>query len=294
MAENTAISWAHNSWSPWEGCTKVSPGCDNCYAEAMNRWLKKGRNWGPGAPRFDYSDEHWAKPLRWNAKAEKAGKRLRVFPSVCDPFDNEVSNTLRSKFIGLMYHTPWIDWLLLTKRVGNVGSLMEECTEPGKEWELPPNAWLGSTIVNQEEADRDIIKLLQIRAKVRFLSVEPMLGPVDLTGEYFTAKLGRYPFKGVPPEGRTKLIDLLDWVIVGGESGRKARDFDIDWPRSIVSQCKEARVPVFVKQMGAKPVWHDDDEDSEPPHWGRIKFIDKSGSVPAEWPVDLRVQEFPL
>lgn len=297
MSESTAIAWTDATWSPWEGCTKVSPGCDNCYASAMNTWLQKGRNWGPGAPRREYGDEHWQKPLKWNAKAEKAGKRLRVFPSVCDLFDKEARDVLRSKFFMLMCRTPWIDWLLLTKRIGNAQRMLDaavlEYTDGLSDWSGAPlpNVWLGATVVNQEEADRDIPKLLSTPARLRFLSIEPMLGPINL----------RSLSRGTPDEidalnrnpGRDRSRAQIDWVIVGGESGRKARDFDIAWPRSIVKQCNAGEVPVFVKQMGAKPVWHDDDEDSEPPHWGRIQFIDKSGSVPAEWPADLRIQEFP-
>ena len=119
MSAKSAIEWTDSTWSPSEGCTKVSPGCDHCYAEGMNRWLRKGENWGPRAPRREYRDAHWDKPLRWNAKAEAEGVRRRVFPSVCDPFDNEVDPQLRAQFFTLIAGTPHLTWLLLTKRIGN-------------------------------------------------------------------------------------------------------------------------------------------------------------------------------
>ena len=98
MAETTRIEWCDATWNPWIGCTKISPACDHCYAARMNGWLKAGENWGPGAPRLEYSDEHWKKPGRWAAKALREGTRPKVFPSVCDPFDNEVRTELRAKF----------------------------------------------------------------------------------------------------------------------------------------------------------------------------------------------------
>jgi protein gp37 len=239
MADTTPIEWCDATWSPWEGCTKVGPGCDHCYAEGMNRWLRKGANWGPGAPRRAYSDEHWKKPVRWNDSAKATGRRLRVFPSVCDPFDNEVDPAWRARFFALIDQTPNLTWLLLTKRIGNVAAMIEA---PGmQKCGLPENVWLGATVVNQEEALRDILKLVNTPARVHFISYEPALGPLDLDVEYLTAKLGRYPFKGLQSEHRTKLIDMLDWVIAGGESGPGARPAHPDWFRSLRDQCAVAR-----------------------------------------------------
>lgn len=284
MAENTAIQWCDHTWSPWEGCQKAGPGCDNCYAEAMNKWLRKGENWGPGAPRRIYGEDHWDKPVKWQRNALKFetlhGRRQRVFPSVCDPFDNAAPMLQRERMWGLIRLTPALDWLLVTKRVGNVRSML-----PADWGDGYPNVWIIATVVNQEEADRDLDKLLAVPARVRGLSVEPQIGPVNLN-PWLLAEHGRRQIGAQPG---------LDWVIVGGESGRKARDFDIAWPRQIVSQCKAAGVPVFVKQMGAKPVWSQpDDGIAEPPYWGRIRFIDKAGGMPEEWPADLRVREWPI
>jgi protein gp37 len=254
MAETTTIEWADKTWSPWEGCTKVSPGCDNCYAAAMNNWLRRGENWGPGAPRREFSEDHWKKLERWNAQAEKAGKRVKVFPSICDPFDNEVRPELRARHWALMMLTPWLDHLILTKRIGNAAQML---AAPGMPNIVLPNVWIGATVVNQEEADRDIPKLLATPARMRFLSVEPMLGPVDLTAEYLTAKLGAYPFKNLAPEHRTRLVDLLDWIICGAESGRQARPMHVDWARSLRDQCEAANVPFMLKQWGE---WIDHDQ----------------------------------
>ena len=115
-------------------------------ATGMNRWLRKGANWGPGAPRREYSDAHWDKPLRWNAKAAADGVQRRVFPSVCDPFDNEVDPQLRAQFFTLIAGTPHLTWLLLSKRIGNAKSML-----PADWGDGYPNVWLGSTLCNREE-----------------------------------------------------------------------------------------------------------------------------------------------
>jgi protein gp37 len=191
VSETTTIEWTDATWSPWEGCTKVSPGCDHCYAEGMNRWLRKGENWGPGAPRRIYSSDHWDKPVRWNDKAKAEGRRLRVFPSVCDPFDNEVapvirrdssiSSGARRTSTGCCSRSASAKRLLRQARDAiddRDRALWLWITEWYREGNPPRNVWLGATVVNQEEADRDIPKLLDIPARVRFLSCEPLLGPI--------------------------------------------------------------------------------------------------------------------
>jgi len=266
MAENSKIEWTDHTWSPWEGCTKISPACDHCYAARMNGWLKAGNNWGPGAPRLEYGDEHWKKPIRWAAKAQNEGTQPKVFPSVCDPFDNEVRPELRAKFFDLIYATQPLTWLLLTKRIGNVKSMLQGPGMPGR---LPSNVWLGATICNQVEAERDIPKLQDIQATVRFLSVEPMLGPITIgrggaeKHGFLTRKErdGRegdewwtyadYPLEGLrsTKQGQYK-VPRIDWVICGGESGPKARPMHPDWPTSLRDQCAAAGVPFLFKQFG--------------------------------------------
>jgi protein gp37 len=251
MSETTAIEWCDATWSPWEGCTKVSPGCDHCYAEAMNRWLRKAENWGPGAPRRRYSDAHWQKPLRWNEKAKEGGLRMRVFPSVCDPFDNEVDPAWRAKFFALIGCTPWLAWLLLTKRIGNASKML---AAPGMPKTLPPNVRIGATMVNQEEWDRDISKLLELGCP-NFVSLEPLLGPIDM----------RMGGASVPDYAPHRPLPRLDWVIVGGESGHGARPMHPEWARSLRDQCAAAGVPFHFKQWGewthAENVADDDERE---------------------------------
>lgn len=277
MSENSKIEWTDHTFNPWEGCQKVGPGCDHCYAETRNARFGGGvaLNWGPGAPRRRTSDANWRKPLAWNARhAEffaEHGRRQRVFcASLADVFDNAVGNTWRAELLALIWRTPNLDWLLLTKRIGNVPALMEECTEPGKDWELPPNVWLGSTVVNQTEADRDIPKLLATPAAVRFLSVEPLLGSVDLSRHFWKCCGHRVP--GHPGDGWMQPPDPpeccgdveptgLHWVIVGGESGPGARPMHPDWARSLRDQCAAAGVPFLFKQWGEHALIYDRDQD---------------------------------
>ena len=261
MAENTKIEWCDHTWNPWIGCTKVGPGCDHCYAENLMDKRMGVAIWGPLNERVRTKDANWKMPLRWNAQADafmaQHGRRQRVFcASLADVFDNAVDPQWRADLFGLIAATPNLDWLILTKRVGNVRGMLAELAH-GNDPDLSlldmmplPNVWIGATIVNQAEADRDIPKLLAVPARVRFLSMEPLLGPVDLTGEWLTAKLGAYPFKGLASEHRTRLVDLLDWVIVGGESGPGARPMHPDWARSLRDQCRAAGVPFLFKQWG--------------------------------------------
>nr|WP_275921833.1 DUF5131 family protein [Burkholderia sola] len=183
MSENTKIEWCDHTFNPWEGCQKVGPGCDHCYAETRNARFGGGTavNWGPGAPRRRTSAANWRKPLQWNRDGTFYaihGRRQRVFcASLADVFDNEVDLLWRRDLFRLIADTENLDWLLLTKRIGNVTTMLRHI---GVE-RLPDNVRLGATIVNQAEADRDIPKLLAVPARVRFLSMEPLLGPVDLT-----------------------------------------------------------------------------------------------------------------
>jgi protein gp37 len=254
MSERTSIEWCDHTWSPWEGCQKVGPGCDHCYAEARNQRFAKGVNWGPGAQRRRTAD--WTKPRLWNRKAAAEGQRLRVFPSLCDPFDNAVPAEWRAEFFGLIAATPHLDWLLLTKRIGNVGNMLPV---PFDLERLYPNVWIGATVVNQEEAARDIPKLLALDARVRFLSVEPMLGPVDLTRWLVCCDNGSLPGPGgvggltcdrCSGTARGHGCLQLDWVIAGGESGPHARPAHPDWFRSLGDQCAAAGVPFLFKQWG--------------------------------------------
>src|SRR5258708_4484151 len=177
MALNSAIEWTTHTFNPWWGCTKVSPGCDNCYAERDSQRFSPGL-WGLKADRRFFQEPHWQQLLRWDRAAAKAATRPRVFcASMADVFDNHPQVTLeRARLWDYINMTPNLDWLLLTKRIGNVRSMypVSWIAKP------PKNVWLGISVINQVEADRDIPKLLEVPAHIRFLSCEPLLGEIDL------------------------------------------------------------------------------------------------------------------
>jgi protein gp37 len=257
--KNTSIEWAHHTFNAWIGCTKVSPACDNCYAEKSMPAKFQGVAWGSGQPRKRTSEANWKQPLRWNADCAKRGVRERVFcASLADVFDNEVSVMWRAELLELIDKTPHLDWLLLTKRIGNAKKMLDDAeiclSGHGKEsYEPRPNVWLGATICNQEEADRDIPKLLVTPAAKQFLSIEPMLGPVDL--REIRRKFGPHTedvFSCIydPDDDCSEQFPYIDWVIVGGESGKNARPMHPEWARSLRDQCTAAGVPFLFKQWG--------------------------------------------
>lgn len=259
MGENSAIEWTDHTFNPWVGCTKVSPGCDHCYAE---KWAKRSGLVTWGEDRRRTSIANWLKPLKWNAAATN-GARPRVFcASLGDVFDNEVPLEWRTALFRLIHDTPNLDWLLLTKRIGNVERALTVLGE-----QLPPNVWLGITVVNQDEADRDIPKLLRVPAAVRFLSCEPLLSHILLdhdwlTSEYFThsedcdddlCALNGDEYSCV---GKVVNQPAIDWVICGGESGSKARPMDPEWAQKLKEDCEAHSVPFFMKQ-GSQANWTD-------------------------------------
>jgi protein gp37 len=290
MSENSAISWTDHTFNPWVGCTKVSPACNHCYAE---RWAKRagkaaGVVWG--GERRRTAPSNWAKPLKWNAQAAREGRRMRVFcASLADVFDNQVAPAWRAELFALIAGTPNLDWLLLTKRIGNAHEMIGKAliqssvnqgkgpTETMARWPWP-NVWLGATICNQAEANRDIPKLLAVPARVRFLSIEPMLGALDLTRVQWPGKHKVDVLRGgawdVPGwhQGFTNHSDMgrVHWVIVGGESGPNARPMHPDWARSLRDQCAAAGVPFHFKQWGE---WAPDFEGAETcSNCGHTKF----------------------
>ncbi len=246
MAETTKIEWCDATFNPWIGCTRISPACDACYAAVSTPARAMRIEWGPSKLRHRTSDAAWKEPLRWERQHGKFfaqhGRRRRVFcASLADVFDNEVDPTWRTDLWSLIRRTPHLDWLLLTKRIGNVKEMLpisEAHYRPWNEGWPWPNVWLGATIANQAEADRDIPKLLATPARVRFLSCEPLLGPIDL--QYAC-------FNGADSLNR---LAGIGWVIAGGESGSKARPSHPDWFRSIRDQCAAAGVAFHFKQHG--------------------------------------------
>lgn len=245
MAENSKIEWTDHTFNPWVGCTKVSPACDHCYAEA---WAKRSGMVTWGGERRRTSPANWKQPLKWH-KAVPDGERRRVFcASLADVFDNEVPMEWRFDLFEMIRCTPRLDWLLLTKRIGNAAGMLRQFGMDGSY-----NIWIGATVIDQAEFDRDVPKLLRTPARVRFLSVEPMLGPIEFGG------MGA--------------LSGLHWVICGGESGGHARPLDLPWAVRLREGCAARDIAFFMKQ-GSKANW-----DS---------FKDFDSFLPA-----LRVREWP-
>lgn len=311
MGSTTGIAWTDHTFNPWRGCTKVSAGCANCYAETMSKRNPAALGeWGPNGKRAMAAPSYWRLPARWDKAAQRDGVLRRVFcASLADVFEDrpELVGPRRTLFAAITA-TPNLDWLLLTKRPQNIARLIPDA--------CLPNVWLGVSVEDQKTADERIPLLLDTPAAVRFVSYEPALGPVDfrrwLGGSDRDIDeerpLGSCVRCGVEWEERHKcppgFRPFLDWIIVGGESGPKARPFDIAGARSAVEQCRRAGVACFVKQLGANPVplapmrlpsynaltgrrhrgWLED---------GPHAISDPAGADPAEWPEDLRVREFP-
>lgn len=247
MGQNSKIEWTDHTFNPWWGCTKVSAGCANCYAESFaNRF---GNWWGPDAERRFFGTRHWNDPLRWNRKAERAGVQARVFcGSMCDFLeDRDDLQDAREALYELIDQTPMLDWLLLTKRPENFHLLPEDWYE---DW--PGNVWPGVTVENSDCLWR-VDKLLLLPAAVRFVSCEPLLSEVDLDAYLPWCERCQLPYGKLPcdlcpdnPEERS----YIDWVIVGGESGPSARPMHPSWAQSLRDQCQTAGVPYFFKQWG--------------------------------------------
>jgi protein gp37 len=291
MAEVSKIQWTHATFNAWRGCTKVSPGCEHCYAEDMS-----GRNpavlgkWGKNGTRPVAAESYWKGPEKWNRDAAAEGKRRRVFcASLSDVFEgpdtmpesdggyagdvfhyvptlnNDWIAAARERLFELIRDTPWLDWLLLTKRPQNVlpiyGTYLHWTT--GGRW--PANVWIGATIEDQIRAEKrgpELVKIRRAGCRVVFMSGEPLLSGLDMR-PWLNREWG------------------INWAICGGESGAadKIRPMDLMWARTLRDQCGDADVPYFFKQLGNGVVG--------------LSYKGKGGDV--EYiPEDLRVREFPI
>lgn len=290
MAEYSKIQWTHHTFNPWRGCTKVAPGCKNCYADVQAK-----RNpgtlgiWGDSGTRVVAAESMWREPLKWNRKAEQEGVRQRVFcASMADVFEDwqgemvthdgrplllnpdgtwctpgtpQYRNPLlmsdvRRRLFDLIDQTPNLDWLLVTKRPENIVRMWPQVMYPLDETTFPEkkyrdNVWLLTSVATQEDANKNIPELLKCR------KLCPVLG---ISAEPLIEKLNLHPWLckyGNPdnPGGWADSIcrpsEKLDWVIVGGESGCHARPYDVFWANKVIQQCLAAGVPVFHKQLGA-------------------------------------------
>lgn len=222
MADTTGIAWTDSTFNPWWGCTKIAPGCDFCYAAELDK--KTGGDHWDNAYRT-MSNHYWNNPNRWQKFHEVKGGRRKVFcGSMCDWTDNKAPEGQLDRLWAKIRMTPLLDWQLLTKRANNI----ERCLPP--DWDQGyDNVWLGVTVENKSHGLARLERLRNVPAKVRFLSIEPLLediGVIDLTG--------------------------IHWVIVGGESGPKARSMSPEWVYSIMRQCQEQDVPFFFKQWGGR------------------------------------------
>ena len=222
VGKDSNIEWTDDTFNPWEGCAKVSPGCEHCYAELIGK--RTGRvKWGKGQPRTRTSPATWENPLKWNEEAESSRRRRRVFcASMADVFDSEVDPQWREDLWEVVRKTGFLDWLILTKRPENIRAMLPP--DWGDGW---PNVCLMTSVEDQERAGR-VAELIEAPSLFRGLSMEPLLGPVTLKQEW---------------------LEKLDWVIVGGESGR-ARPMHPDWVRALQEQCAQAGVKFFFKQWG--------------------------------------------
>ena len=308
----TAIEWTEKTWNPTTGCDRTTPGCDRCYALTMAKRLKgmgsakyqtdgNPRTSGPGFGVAMHPDT-LNEPLHWK-------KPRRVFVnSMSDLFHADVTDEFIARVFATMARTPQHTYQVLTKRHGRMRSLVGNLIDGGQRlleaapdeatalalydtiWPLP-NVWLGVSVEDQKRADLRIPALVETAAAVRFLSCEPLLGPVRLTYQDHTGHERDYdgdficldcstdqqhvPWRTVD---RTRLG--IDWLIIGGESGRGARPMDLAWARQLVKQGQEAGAAVFVKQLGS--VWAKANGAS-----------DTKGGKPDDWPADLRVREYP-
>jgi protein gp37 len=228
MGEKSKIEWCDNTFNPWIGCQKVSPGCDHCYAEAMMDQRYGKVEWGPHGERKRTSADNWKKPIKWNREAgafkREYGHRPRVFcASLADVFDNQVPSAWREDLFALIRECDQLDWLLLTKRPQNIIKML-----PADWGDGYPNVLLGMTAEDQLHFDQRWKHLQKIPALIKFVSYEPALGPL------------RLPTDGPHP----------DWLISGGESGGGARPVKVQWVRDVIADCDKHGIAVFHKQWG--------------------------------------------
>lgn len=332
----TSIEWTDETWNPITGCTKVSAGCKNCYAEKVADRFWGDRKFTDVQTHADRLDQ----PLRWR-------RPRRVFVnSMSELFHDAVPDAFIDRVFAVMALAPQHTFQVLTKRPGRMlkwftggsrpnidvynaaadllthdgGTIdfsrmpldMAHTRSSGGTWWPLPNVWLGVSVEDQRAADERIPLLLQTPAVVRFLSCEPLLGPVDLHQIANHDGLHASALQQQHDDCFYQFDSRVDWVIVGGESGPGARPCDVAWIRSLVQQCKGAGTACFVKQMGTRAglAWTSKAGGREfrdiytrdcgfwPPEAGDehawiLRMKDRKGGDPAEWPEDLRVREFP-
>lgn len=290
--EDTGIAWTNHTANFWAGCQRVSPGCENCYAEVRVTGEMGLPVWGPpSTTRRHRLKSAWKDVPKWNRKAAKENTRYKVFvSSLSDIFEDHPDlPDWRSEALALLESCTNLDVQLLTKRPENILRLAPQSWI--KNW--PKHVWIGTTVEDQKRAEQRIPFLLGVPAAVRFLSCEPLLEAVDLTN----GRKNRWstPTRHTPEWYPCEWTDPgesfipVQWVIVGGESGPNARPFNLMWARSIINDCKKAGVPVFMKQYGDNPVETVDGSTE----YTSMKVGSHHGADPNEWENRLRIMEFP-
>ena len=235
---NSRIEWTDHTFNPWIGCTKISAGCMNCYAERDWDHRKHLVKWGRGQPRHRTSRQNWRQPYLWNAAPNVGnGRRPRVFcASLADVFDREVPTRWRDDLFDVIDDCRNLQWLILTKRPEAAAEYLVRWIEFDWPW---PHVWIGTSIENADQARARIPTLLEIPAAGRFVSCEPLLAPVDVQ----IAPSAEWSIE------HRSLIGV-DWVIAGGESGTAGRPMHPAWARSLRDQCQANDVPFFFKSWG--------------------------------------------
>lgn len=326
MSAQTTIEWTDRTWNPTRGCSRVSPGCENCYAERVAaRFTKRGLAYH-GLAKIGKNGPRWTgevvlvkdalhEPLSWK-------KPCRVFVnSMSDLFHEKLTNEQIAAVFGVMAACPQHTFQILTKRSvrmrewfewvavrANDGRAMFPHDDDGwhvrqllyvsakrADAEVPshhggpwplPNVWLGVSVEDQQRADERIRDLVAVPASVHFLSCEPLLGPL----EDLTTTIGTAM---LDEDVLGKKLHGVDWIIIGGESGPGAREMKVEWAWSIIEQCRAAKVAVFLKQMGSKPTTdHRTRPDGEDWIWTTMCRSGKGGDM-SEWPARYRIREFP-
>jgi len=305
VSGKSKIEWTDATWNPVRGCTKISPGCKNCYAETFaERW--RGIPGHPYEQGFDLRlvPEKLEEPLRWK-------KPRKIFVnSMSDLFQDGVPFEFIAQCFDVMARAHWHTFQILTKRADRMREFVEWwlTTENGRDWfdGLPKHIWFGVSVENQEWANKRIPELLRIPAAVRFISYEPALSEVSLPAVcrsmngpcWCGMHISTTDFS---PIDKSKCP--IDLVIVGGESGPWARPFDVKWARHMRQQAYEMHFALFVKQMGSLPIvaacrqnhfeWGEANfSEYSATHW-RIKLKDRKGGDMNEWADDLRVRQLP-
>lgn len=278
MAQGSSIEWTEATWNPIAGCTPVSPGCLNCYAAKMaNRLEAMGQEKYVGLTvkrnrRYVFNGKISFDESALSVPLKRKKPTMYFVNSMSDLFHEDVPTYFIQKVFRVMGAAPQHTFQVLTKRGGRMAEEVRRWVH-GCGHGIIKNGWFGVSVEDQANADKRIPELLSVPAAVRFLSCEPLIGPVDLSIAHSLEAAEHCELCESNPS-------KIGWVIVGGESGPHARPCNIEWVRSIVKQCEAAGVAVFCKQLGTVLA-------------RELKSDDTKGGDLKSWPTDIRVREFP-